>query len=82
MNQTRITATAPNTAGGPEARATVIVSTPKFLDAEPVAIDGLCHLLRLALLRRNGSPDPREVTYSAEPIGPQLSLVAVAGERI
>lgn len=82
MNQTRITATSPNMAGGPDARATVIVSTPKFLEATPIAIEGLCHLLRLSLLRRNGSPDPQEITYAAEPVGPQLSLVAVAGERV
>lgn len=82
MNQTRITATSPNMAGGPDARATVIVSTPKFLEATPVAIDGLCHLLKLALLRRNGSVDPQEITYQAEPVGPQLQLVAVDGARI
>lgn len=81
MNQTRITATAPIPGTrGHLARSTVMVSTPKLREASPEAILGLTDLLKAAIRKRGGDPD--QITLEAEPIGPQLELVAVDGRRL
>lgn len=77
--QTRIVANAQD-ADGEVVTSSVMVNTAKFLSASPEGIEGLCGLLQAAVLTRGG--DILRIAYTAEPVGPQIALVAVDGERI
>lgn len=80
--QTRLIAQAPKLGDplGGNATATVVVDSTKFAEASPVALQGLEDLLLASIRARGG--DPAAVTYTAEPIGPQIRLVAVNGARL
>lgn len=74
VNQIRLTARDPRT----NTTSSAVVNRHKF-ETDPAGVAGLCGLLQLALLQRGGSPlDPE---YTAELVGPQLSLVAT-GDRL
>lgn len=78
MNQTRLTATAPSP-GGP-VQATVIVDSVQLERATREAWDSLAGLVGSVILRKGG--DRSAITWTAEPVGPQVRLVAVNGSLL
>lgn len=61
-------------------RAVCFVDSTTWERAAPEERAGLRHLLGITLIRRGGDPETAE--FSAEPVGPQIRLVAVDGNLI
>lgn len=86
VNQTKIQATAPRVdhlpgITTPEVVETfLVVDSGAFAKASAEAIADLQVLLRAVIRKRGG--DPEAITWSAEPIGPQVRLAAVDGRRL
>lgn len=75
MNHTRLTVSTPD-----GVTASVVVDTDKLRTATWEAYDGLTRLLAGVIRKKTGQlADPSAWTWSAEPVGPQLRLVAVNG---
>jgi hypothetical protein len=80
MSALRITATAPAVLpGADEVSSTVTVDQTKY-DASPEGVARLAELLTAAVLKRGG--DVSRITFTAEPIGPRIRLVAVNGKLL
>lgn len=78
MNQTRIVATADGPAG--PVTASCMVNSAQLRKATAEGLLGLHDLLAATIRRRGGDPETLELT--AEPVGPQIELVAVNGARL
>lgn len=86
FGQTRISATAPAPIPGDpplfdqEVSAHLVVETRALRRAEPQAFADLQTLLRASIIRKGG--DPERITWTAEPVGPQIELAAVNGRTL
>ncbi len=83
MNQTRLLATAPTDHArppGPSVTAAVIVDSGQLQTASFDAWRDLTVLVGSVIRKKGG--DVQAIEWSAEPVGPQVRLVALNGARL